>query len=139
MPANTQPIFILTPSIGMVRITTGNTASDGTGTLFTAFTAGTNNSRVESVTFINSQTTMAASTAMVGKVFITDTSGLNPMLLQEITMPTITRTTAVIGQTQTIFFGTGLLLKSGQLVKVVTSIYNGPQDQVDVIVRGGDY
>jgi hypothetical protein len=139
MPANTQPIFILTPNIGMVRITTGNTASDGTGTLFTAFTAGTNGSRVESVTFTNSQNTAAASTAMVGKVFITDTSGLNPMLLQEITMPTITRTTAVIGQSQTIFFGTGLLLKSGQLIKVVTSIYSGAQDQVDVIVRGGDY
>jgi hypothetical protein len=139
MPANAQPIFILTPNVGMARITAGNTASDGTGTLFTAFTAGTNGSRIESVTFTNSQTVAAASTAMVGKVFVTDASGSNPMLLQEITMPTITRTTAVIGQSQTIFFGTGLLLKSGQLIKVATSIYNGAQDQVDVIVRGGDY
>jgi hypothetical protein len=123
----------------MVRIAAANTASDGSGTINTCFTAGTNGSRVDSIIFTNSQTTAAASSAMVGKVFVTDTSGLNPMLLVEIALPTITRSTTVIGQSQTISFANGLILKSGQLLRATISVYAGAQDQTDVIARGGDY
>lgn len=139
MPANQTPIFVLTPNIGFARLAAANTASDGSGTVPTLFTAGANGSRVDSITITNSQATSAASSAMVVKVFITDTSGANPRLLQEIALATTTRSNTAVGQTQTISFANGLVLPSGTLLKVTQTVYAGVQDQVDVVARGGDY
>src|SRR5574343_1044472 len=47
MPANTSPIFPLTPNLAWATVTTANTAKDGTGTVATVFTAGTNGARVD--------------------------------------------------------------------------------------------
>lgn len=47
MPANTSPIFPLTPDIAWGTVATANTAKDGTGTVVTVFTAGANGSRVD--------------------------------------------------------------------------------------------
>lgn len=47
MPANTSPIFPLTPKAEWCTLTTANTAKDGTGTVGTCFTAGTNGARVD--------------------------------------------------------------------------------------------
>lgn len=139
MAANTSPIFPISPNIGFARLAAANTASDGSGTLATLFTAGSEGSRVDYITWINSQATAAASTAMVGRVFLTDTSGNNPRLIAEIAIATATRSTTVIGATQTITFQGGLVLDSGQLIKVCQSAYAGAQDQFDVIARGADY
>jgi hypothetical protein len=76
---------------------------------------------------------------MVGRVFLTDTSGANPVLIAEVAMPTITPSNTVVGQQQTIAFNNGLILASGQIVKVTQSVYAGAQDQFQVIGRGGDY
>ena len=48
MPANTAPIFTLTPDVqwGTTTVATANTAKDGTGTVLTVFTAGANGSYV---------------------------------------------------------------------------------------------
>jgi len=139
MPANTLPIFTLVPDIGFGRMVAANTGSDGSGTLYTVFTAGVNGSRVDSITFTNSQATYAASSAMVARVFVTDITGSNPRLLSEIALPAATRTAAVVGQTQVITYLNGLILPSGSLVRTCQSVYAGVQDQVDVVVRGGDF
>lgn len=50
MPANTTPIFPLTPNTPIQTagaITAANTNQDGTGTLVTVFTAGANGSRID--------------------------------------------------------------------------------------------
>ncbi len=47
MPANTSPIFPLTPNIGWCKLTAANTAKDGTGTVGNPFTAGANGSRLD--------------------------------------------------------------------------------------------
>lgn len=47
MPANTAPIFPLTPKIGIAKLTAANTLTDGTGTVGTVFTAGANGARVD--------------------------------------------------------------------------------------------
>lgn len=47
MPANTSPIFPLTPNVSWATVTTANTAKDGTGTVATVFTAGSNGGRVD--------------------------------------------------------------------------------------------
>ena len=139
MPANTSPIFVLTPNVGFGRITAANTTSDGSGSLTTVFTAGADGSRLDFITITNTQATAAASSAMVIKVYLTNTSGTTPRMLQEVTLPAVTRTTAVIGTTTTITFSNGLILPAGTLVQVSQSVYAGVQDQNDVVARGGDY
>lgn len=139
MPANNAPIFVLTPNVGFARVAAANTASDGSGTLVTAFTAGTNGSRIDFITITNSQITAAASSNMVVKVFITNTSGTSPRMLTEVALAATTRSTSAVGATTTITFSNGLIIPSGTLIQVCQSVYAGVQDQNDVVVRGGDY
>lgn len=47
MPANTSPIFPLTPKVQWCTLATANTAKDGTGTVGNSFTAGANGARVD--------------------------------------------------------------------------------------------
>ena len=140
MAANTTPIFTLTPNCPTASLgTTANTASDGSGTLVTLFTAGANGSLVDSVKFINAQASAAASSAMVIRVFLTDNAGANPRLIEEVALATATRSTSAIGATVTINFLNGLPLVSGQLIKVCQSVYAGVQDLMHGSARGGDY
>lgn len=80
MPANTQPIFPLTPNIGYGKVLTANTALDGTGTLVTCFTAGANGSIVDSLTIVH----LGINVATVLRLFIKD--GLNYTLFFEETI-----------------------------------------------------
>lgn len=139
MAANTNPIFTLTPNIGMAEVAEANTESDGTGNLATLFTAGANGSRVEYVTYHNAQSTPAASSAMVVRIFVTDAAGANPRLLSEAALATATRSATAIGAAGTIAFQDGLNLKSGQLLKCCQSVYAGVQDLMHFIAIGGDY
>lgn len=139
MAANTVPIFILTPRTETAALDAANTARDGSGSLVSLFTAGSNGSRIDFITFNSAQSTPAASSAMVGRVFVSDTSGANFRLLSEIALPTITASNTVIGQTQTIFYSNGLLLGSGQILSVTISVYAGVQDAYQAIARGGNY
>lgn len=139
MAASTTPIFTKTPNCPVVSISSFNTASDGSGTLVTLFTAGADGSRLDSITFRNAQASAAASSAMVGKVFLTDTSGSNPRLIEEIAIATATRSTTAIGAYSTINFLNGLFIAPGQIVKVCQSVYAGVQDLNHVIAKGGDF
>lgn len=139
MPANTSPIFTLTPNAATSTIAAANTARDGSGTLVTAFTAGANGSRVDFITFTSSQATAAASSARVQRVFLTDTSGLNPRLISEVAMTAVTASNTAIGATQTITFTNGLVINTGQIIKVSQSVYASAADGTDVLVRGGNY
>jgi len=139
MPANTTPIFTLTPNCPVVNIAAANTARDGSGTLVTLFTAGANGSRIESVTFTSAQATAALNSAMVGRVFLTDNAGANPRLISEITIAAVTASNSVIGAASTISFSNGLIIPTGCLLKATISVYAGVQDQMQVVARGGDY
>lgn len=139
MAVTATPIFTQVPNMGMARVAAANTARDGSGSLVTLFTAGTNGSRVEDITFTSAQASAAASSAMVGRVFVSDTGGTNYRLLREIAIVTITASNTVIGAVQTMTFVGGVILKSGQLLACTISVYAGAQDQMDVIARGGDY
>ena len=139
MPANTLPIFTLTPNATVSNVAAANTARDGSGALVTAFTAGANGSRIDFITFTSSQATPAASAARVMRIFLTDTSGANPRLIGEITMSAVTASTTAIGATSTFTFTNGLIIRSGQIIKVNQSIYGSAADATDVLARGGDY
>lgn len=139
MAANTAPIFTLTPNCAVSFITAANTARDGSGTLVTAFTAGTNGSLISQITFTNDAATVGASAAKVCRVFVTDSSGANPTLLQEVALPLVTSSNTAIGATATITFVNGLVIKSGQLIKVSQSLCATSADNSAVVVQGGDY
>lgn len=139
MPANTAPIFTLTPNIGLASVNAANTASDGSGTLVTLFTAGLNGSRVERIRYSNSQNAAAASSAMVIRFFLTDNAGANPKLLAEVSLGTATRTVSVVGASGIYTFTNGLVIPSGALIKVIQSVYAGVQDLMHYIAEGGDY
>jgi hypothetical protein len=97
MPANTSPIYSIvgaTDSVafnntGLVVGPTANTAQDGTGTLYKAFTAGANGSYIQKIRF----RPVGSPAATVARVFIstsTSTSATNTWLYDEITLPAVT-------------------------------------------------
>lgn len=71
MPANTNPIFTLTPNVVGVSVTAANTRSDGQGTIgsdiYKVFTGGSNGSFVNTIRF--APTASAASTALAATTF----------------------------------------------------------------------
>lgn len=100
MPANTSPIYTLTPNNGRVTITqtAANTSSAGGGTvgtdIFKAFTAGANGSFVQRVRFCTVATAPTTGVATVLRVFISttasgSTTASTTFMLAEIAVPAI--------------------------------------------------
>jgi hypothetical protein len=139
MPANTTPIFTKQGNFTPARLVAANTASDGSGTVYTVVTAATDGTRVDGVRFRNSQVTAALSSAMVHRIFLTDTSGLNPRLIGEVATAAATRSASAVGATSIFTFDQPIIMKSGQLMTVCQSVYAGAQDQVDACAFAGDY
>lgn len=101
MPANTSPIFALTPNIGLAKVTAANTNSDGTGTvatdIFKAFTSGANGSWVARAIWSPVATAAGTGTAAtVGRIFLSTigsgstTGGVNTWALGEVTLAAVT-------------------------------------------------
>jgi len=139
MAANTTPIFTKQGNFVPARLVAANTASDGSGTVYTVVTAAVDGTRVDGVRFRNSQTAAAASSAMVHRIFLTDTSGLNPRLIGEVATATATRSTTAIGATSIFTFDQPIIMKSGQLMTVCQSVYASAADQFDATAFAGDY
>ena len=133
----TSPVFASAFKVARVRNNAAaNTASDGSGTVaifqddtgaadYSAPSAG---ARVDRITIINSQATAAASSAMVIRVFYTNSSGANWVLLREVALAAATRSVSVVGVTTQIVFAGGFVLASGEKIGVVQSVYAGVQD-----------
>lgn len=139
MAANTSPIFLLTGNFTPARIAAANTASDGSGALVTLVTAGIDGSRVDGVRFRNSQASAALSSAMVFRVFLSDTLGTNYRLIGEVAMTAATRSTTAIGATAIFTFDQPIIMQSGQIMAVCQSVYAGVQDQNDAVAYAGNY
>lgn len=139
MPANTTPIFIKQGNFTPARIAASNTASDGSGTLVTLVTAATDGTRVEGVRFRNAQVTAAASTAMMHRIFLSDTAGTNFRLIGEVAVAAATRSNTVAGATSIFVFDYPIIMLSGQIMSVCQSAYAGAQDQFDACAFAGDF
>jgi len=139
MGKNHRPLFagICVASVG--AIAASNTARDGSGALVTIYTAGINGDRIDRITFISAQATAAASSSMVGRIFITDTAGANPQLYWETVLPTLTPSNTVIGQRQQLTIAGGLNLDAGQIIKATISVYAGVQDRYVCFAEGGNF
>ena len=108
MPANTSPIFSLTPNNGFATLT-GNIASarsDGVGTIatdfFVCYTAGANGAFVSKVRISAAATTPTTMTASVVRLFISSatsgaTTAATAVLYQEISTAAIPAANAANG------------------------------------------
>lgn len=142
--ANT-PLFIGSSNIGSVRPTVAELRTDGTETnpatpsVYTLVTAAASGTRVDRISIRNSQNTYSTVANITVRFFLTDTSGLNPRLIEEILMPSLSsaKTAATAGPSNAVYFPGGLLLKSGQLLKCSVSVYT-VSTQVDIVAYGGD-
>ena len=97
MPANTAPIYsiagradsVAANNAGLVVGPTANTSLDGSGTLYKAFTAGSNGSYLQKIRF----RPVGSPASTVCRVFISSsstTSATNTWLYDEITLPAVT-------------------------------------------------
>ena len=101
MPANTSPIFTLTPAVEWgLNMTTANTGNMSAGTAYIVWSAGTNGSYVQKIRFRHQSTNTTNSAATVARVFINNggVSGTtaNNTIFDEITIAanTVSQTAA---------------------------------------------
>jgi hypothetical protein len=96
MPANTQPIFPLTPNVSWATVSSGNGNLDGTGTTSLVFTAGINGSRIDQILIEH----LGSNTLSVVRLFVNNgqaaTTASNNSLVYEVALPgnTLSQTTA---------------------------------------------
>jgi len=145
MPANTNPIFLLTANRGIttgLRLTTANTTRDLSVTTNGGllFSAGANGSRIESIDFVHSAASQTqASVSAVGRIFLcSDALGANPRLIREIALALVTPSATAVGQIQTITFTTPLFMAAGQHLWATISATQ-TSGAYDISVYGGDY
>jgi len=136
MAAGTTPIFVATPRASYVSTgLTANTNFDGTGTVATAFTAGTNGSKVEQITIMN----MGTAIATVVRLFInngsSNTTATNNALFMEVAVPANTSSQTAASSYQV--FPVNVILPSGYKINCTTgtTIATG----IQVSCQGGDY
>ena len=90
MPANTIPIFPLAPNVSWGKVTTANTAKDGTGTVVTVFTAGANGSKIDQIKVCQ----LGTNVATVLRLFVNNgadpTTAANNALIQDVTIAATT-------------------------------------------------
>jgi hypothetical protein len=125
----TQAQYAATPRGAVAQVSTANTNRDGTGTLATVFTAGSNGSRVDDIWIVGTGTT----TAGVVRLFVND--GTNSRLWQEVMVTAITPSVSV-QVFNTALFNQALILPNGWSLRASTQI----AETFNVIVsRAGDF
>lgn len=131
--ANTTPIFSLTPRAAMVRISTANTARDGSGTMGDVITGATSGTRIDRVVITATGTT----TAGMVRLFIYDGSA-NSRAWREVVVTAITVGASTPAFTATVLspdLGPLLVLPNAYVLRAST--HNA--ETFDVIAQGGDY
>jgi hypothetical protein len=128
MTANLNPIFTLTPNVGVAQATAANTNRDGTGTIYTCFTAGANGSRVFR---INAKAIVTTTAGMV-RIYIY--TGAVYKLLREYPVSAITVAANVKSwEVEEAFYD--LVLPTGYTL--VCSTHNA--ESMSVVCWGGDF
>lgn len=131
MAANINPIFTLTPVIGVVNISTANTNRDGTGTLGTVITGSTNGTRISQIVI----KALGTTTAGIVRLFIDN--GVSVHLWKEISISAISASDTVIAFSASIDL-TGeyaLILPNSYILKAGTE----KAESFAVFAEGGNY
>lgn len=142
MAANTQPIFMLTPRLESVLISTQTLTRDGgTGTPASLLVAGSNGSLIETVYAIP----MGNEPANVIRLFLAGSPGYK--LIREVTVPVTTGSSNTAAQTATAFVlptilnptgTTGLRVPAGATIYVALGTA-ATAGGFEINLQGGDY
>lgn len=130
MAVTNTPVFAQTPICGVGQVSTANTNRDGTGTVATLYTAGSNGGRIE---YIRAKATVTTTAGMV-RIFISTDSGTTKRLWAEINIVAVTvgaATQAAEGEYRPAL---PLLLPAGALI--YASTHNA--EAINVFAHGGD-
>lgn len=131
MTLNTTPVFVHDPKLAVGQVSAANTNRDGTGTIVTLFSAGTNGSRVNRIKV------KAVGTTTAGMVRLYIHDGSNARLYAEVTVTAITPSAAVESFEETIDYQgeDAIILPTGYSIRAST--HNA--ETFNVFVEGGDY
>jgi hypothetical protein len=145
MPANTQPIFPLTPKVAWATLTAANTAKDGTGTVSTIFTAGADGSRIDQIKV----RPLGTNVATVMRFFInngnTNATASNNSLIHEVTIAasTVSEVVALTDYNVTIPINSSETISPIPYLpanyKINVTIGTAVSAGLQVTVHGGDY
>lgn len=140
MAANTSPVFPLTPVVPVGQtLITANTAKDGTGTVVTIYTAGSNGSKVDGINIAYTGTSVAT----VVRIFVNNgsatTTASNNTLIKSINVGANTMTSEI--STAADFYtpllnGGSLMLPAGY--KITATIAVTVANALAVTATGGD-
>ena len=132
MAVTATPIFVQAPKAWFVQVSTANTNRDGTGTIATVVTAGTNGSKIDRIRI----TATGITAAGVIRLFISD--GTNVRLYHEVMTSAVTPSATV----QVAYYdidcslpGNELVLQNGYLLRAST--HNS--ETWNVFAYGGDF
>ena len=134
MPANFQPIFALVPETSFATVTAATTDRTGAtmGNTITLLTAATNGTKITQI----GAKVAGTNAATLVLIFISDTTGANFKLFDEIALLAITPSTTTTSQRAVTAYS-DLQLKAGQVVKVGITV--AISDGVNVFAIKGDY
>lgn len=136
----TTPNFATTPKMGFASVSTANTAFDGSGTMATVLTGGTNGTRIDMIVV---SATATVSAGLIN-LFVSDTTAANTSANTHIlrslpvTATTPSATTAPFQSTLTSQTNPELLplfLPSGYTLRAGTTVAQGFR----VMANGGDF
>lgn len=123
MAANNVPIFTITPSVNsggsfQTVVTAANTAKDGTGTVYTLYTAGSNGGMPIGIIFRAAGTNVAT----VARIFLnngsTNSTAANNALIGEITLAATTLSEVAALADYRYLFPDGFRIPSGYKINV---------------------
>jgi hypothetical protein len=124
--ANSATFFLVTNALAPATIAYTDA---GTAPHVLRFPGGT---RVDEINFINSQLTAAASGANVGKLFMKPRNSSTWFPIREVALPTLTRSTTVIGNRQTMTFTGGLFVPEGAQLGATIAVWASAVDTTTV-------
>jgi len=153
MPANTNPIYTLTPNVGTARITTtyaqvksdGTSAGSGADFMVKVFTAGANGSYIDKVRFFS----VASAAATVGvattlRVYLSTvaspgaTATTDTYLIGEVSVPAISSSHST-NATNYYDVNLGFAIPTGKYIHVSQHQAQTTNQAWNAIAIGGDY
>ena len=135
MPANTSPVFPLTPVIPVGQtIITANTAKDGTGAVVTLYTAGANGSKCDAVQVAFTGTSVATVLRLFINNGATPTVATNNTLFKSVTVPA--NTLSEVAAAADFSVPIGLTLPAGY--KILATIGTTVAAALALTASGGD-
>ena len=122
------PSYAGAPKVGMASVATANTGRDGTGTVGTVLTAGSNGSMISRITV---QATVTTTAGMV-RLFLHD--GTNHRLWREIAIAANTVSATVAGYNSAVTLNPALFIPTGYSLRASTN----NAESINVIAEGAD-